>query len=157
MTKVRIDFFRGDSLELDKYNRAASLLEKVINSEEFKDEVLKAKFSMNENLSNEKIYEKFISGSTDLQGTKDSVLNFSIEMYSASGRVVGYTYAYTTTIFSNRSYFKEASLAEVCCNMAHEYCHKIGFADKKYRWFIDRNAVTYTIGSIVQKIAEKIK
>lgn len=146
---------------LTKMTDAFKILEKVVNSEEFKTRFINFKntkgqraFASNLNLSNEKIFEIFMDGKETLQPGTPGEMNFYLKMYNSWwSRVIGWTSPTINTININQKYFSPNTVADVAANLAHEWTHKIGFDHKSAK---EHDSVPYAIGYIVGDIAKKM-
>jgi hypothetical protein len=144
-----------------KLKNAFNVLEKVVNSEEFKNRVINFKnskgeraFASNNGKTNEEIFEIFMEGREALRPETVGEMNFDLKLYSRWwSRVIGYTYPTTNLIHINNKFFKRFSPHEVASNLAHEWVHKIGFDHKSAA---EHDSVPYAIGSIVEELAAKI-
>jgi hypothetical protein len=156
---MKIDGFDGEKLE--KLNAAFQVLERVVNSEEFKDRVInfenkqgKREFASNRNLTNEEIYTLFMEGRETLQPNTPGVMNFYLKLYNRSwSRVIGYTSGNTNLININWKFFKNFTPAQVASNLAHEWTHKMGFDHKSAK---EHDSAPYAIGTIVGDIASRL-
>lgn len=157
---MKLTGFTGEHLK--KMQKAFVLLEHVVNSEEFKQRVLKFKnrngkvaFASNKGLTNEQIYEVFMEGRETLQPNTPNEMNFYLNLYySRWSRVVGYTTPSTNTININSKYFYGYRPNEVAGNLAHEWTHKLGFDHTSAsQW----DSAPYAIGNIVEELAGKLK
>lgn len=156
---MKLTGFNKDGL--DKLHYSFSVLEQVVNSEEFKDRVINFKnskgeraFASNNGLSNEEIYEIFMEGRETLQPDTAGEMNFYLKLYNKSwSRVIGYTTPDTNVINLNWKFFKNFKPHEVASNLAHEWTHKIGFGHRSAK---EHDSAPYAIGYIVGDMAEKI-
>lgn len=145
---------------LDKLQEAFSLLEEVVNSQEFKDRVINFKnskgersFASNNGLTNEEIYEIFMEGKETLQMDTPGEMNFYLQLYNRPwSKVIGYTTPTTNVININWKYFRNFEPHEVASNLAHEWTHKIGFGHKSAK---EHDSAPYAIGYIITDIATK--
>lgn len=150
--------FQGSSEE--KINKAFEVLEKVVNSEEFKSRIINFKnrkgeraFASNQNLSNEEIFGKFMSGQETLQPETEGEMNFYVSLYNNSwSKVIGWTNPKINTININWKYFKNFKPNEVAGNLTHEWIHKIGFGHKSAS---EHDSAPYAIGYIVREMGER--
>lgn len=157
--EMEIDGFSGESLT--KITHALAILEKVVNSDEFKDRIINFKnskgerqFASNKGLSNEEIYAIFMEGRETLQPNTPGEMNFYLNLYNKWwSRVIGYTDGTTNVININWKFFKSNSVSDVAANLAHEWTHKIGFDHKSAK---ERDSAPYAIGYMVGDIAEKM-
>jgi hypothetical protein len=146
---------------LKKLNAAFNLLERVMNSEEFKDRVLNFKnskgeraFASNDGLSNEEIYEQVMEGRETLRPNTPGEMNFDLKLYSRWwSKVIGYTTPTTNLININNKFFKNFEPHEVAANLAHEWMHKIGF---DHLSAAEHDSAPYAIGYIVEEMAAKL-
>jgi hypothetical protein len=156
---MEIKGFSGDGLT--KIQKAFELLEKVVNSEEFKDRILNFKntkgegqFASNKGLSNEEIYQIFMDGRETLQQETPGEMNFFLQLYNRPfSRVIGYTSGEINTININWKFFKNFAPNEVAGNLAHEWTHKIGFDHLSAQ---EHDSAPYAIGYIVDEMAGKL-
>jgi len=151
--------FYNDNLK--KMEKAFEVLEKVVNSDEFKDRVVNFKntkgeraFASNKGLSNEQIYEVFMEGRETLRPNTPGEMNFDLRLYNRSwSRVIGYTTPDTNLININWKYFKNFGAHEVAANLAHEWTHKIGFDHSSAA---EHDSAPYAIGYIIEEMAAKL-
>ncbi len=159
--------------ELTKLLAATSLLERVVNSEEFKlavyghvymapggwfkrDKQLNA-FRMT-NLTPMQVFKKFMSGSERLSPDPDAEADLHITLDRRdAGDVLGYTYASTPMQWVYSSFFGRAHISDIASNLAHEYCHKLGFGHESNHTKLRQYTVPYGIGYIVKRLAKGIQ
>lgn len=145
---------------LTKLEKAFEVLEKVVNSEEFKNRVVNfvndngdRSFASNKGLTNEEIYAHFMEGREDLQQETPGEMNFYLRLYNnVFSRVIGYTNPSINTININKKYFKNFDPNEVAGNLAHEWVHKIGFGHASAK---EHDSAPYAIGYIVRELGER--
>ncbi len=153
-----VGFNKESSLKL---HQAFNLLERVVNSQEFKERVINFKntkgermFASNNGLTNEQIYEKFMDGREILRPQTPGEMNFDLKMYNRFwSKVIGYTSPTTNVIHLNWKYFKNFGAHEVASNLAHEWTHKIGF---DHRSAAEHDSAPYAIGYIVEEMAARL-
>lgn len=151
-----------DDQSREKLNAAFSVLEQVVNSEEFKERVINFKnskgeraFASNKGLSNEEVYEQFMAGLETLQPDTYGEMNFFLRLYNRPwSRVIGYTNPTTNVINVNWKFFKNYRPHQVASNLAHEWVHKIGFDHKSAK---EHDSAPYAIGYIVGEMAERLE
>lgn len=156
---MEIKGFTGESL--DKMEDAMAVLEKIVNSQEFKDRVInftnsagERSFRSNNNLTNEQIYDKFMEGRETLQQNTPGEMNFYLKLYNKPwSKVIGWTSGDINTIHINYKFFKNFRLADVAGNLAHEWTHKLGFGHKSAK---EHDSAPYGIGYIVRELGEKV-
>jgi len=154
--RVNIESAKGFSdAEKAKLLQSAKLLEQVIATPLFKEMFLEAKFIETKGMSNAQILAKFLSGQETTTVNADGELDLNITMYSKPwSKVIGYTYLNSIATYINSKFFKSFSLSGVAGNIAHEYCHQIGFThNDKSQW---KKTVPYTVGRIVVEIADML-
>ncbi|HXH32253.1 MAG TPA: hypothetical protein VNJ01_15735 [Bacteriovoracaceae bacterium] len=165
---LREDNLRVVGMELDGFDSkqkakmldSFALLQKVVNSQEFKDRVVNFKnsrgeraFASSTGLTNEEIFGMFMEGREELQVNTPGEMNFYLRLYHKRwSSVVGYTSPDTNVISINKKYFKNYGLNEVAGNLAHEWCHKLGFGHASAA---EHDSVPYGIGYIVEELAAK--
>lgn len=159
--------------EMVKLSKAASLLESILNSDIFKGEVRahgyyakehwwsKSKwvnaFRMSKGLSTNGVYLTIMRGSEVLspEGDNEADIQLTIDRRDA-GDVLGYTYSSTAMQWIYASFFGRATTADIAANLAHEYCHKLGF-DHEFNRTADRQyTVPYGVGYIVKRLAVEV-
>lgn len=153
---MKIQGFSASSMV--KLESAFDVLEKVVNSEEFKSRVINFKntkgqraFASNNGLSNEQIYAIFMDGRETLQQNTPGEMNFFLKLYSRPwSKVVGWTNPDINTININWRFFKNYKANEVAGNLAHEWTHKIGFGHISAA---EHDSAPYAIGYIVEEMA----
>lgn len=145
-----------------KMRDALSRLQIVINSSEFKERVIEhifngqRTFNDNDDLTNEQIYEKLMSGREDLLPEVDQEIDLDMTLYYRNNSTVGYTYPDTVRIWVNDKFFSGYSLGQVAANAIHEWTHKVGFTHD-FRNNPDRPfSVPYAIGSIVRDMVDNL-
>jgi hypothetical protein len=152
-----------NSEQLAHLEASRSLLEKIVNSEEFKQRVLHFSFNgqeafyQNNGLSNLQIYNKIMAAAEELPKVTpaNQIIDLTVQLYTSSwfGRnVVGYTNPDTSTIYMNTYFYNYATPGGTASNMMHEWMHKLGF-DHDYRSTSSRPySVPYAIGDIVEQM-----
>jgi hypothetical protein len=155
---MKINGFNGECLK--KLEIAFSVMEEVVNSEEFKERVInfknrqgQRKYASNKGLSNEQIYETFMEGREILQPDTPGEMNFYLRLYhNRWSRVIGYTSPNTNMISVNWKFFRNYRPNDVAGNLAHEWLHKLGF---DHTSAAEHDSVPYAIGYIVEELAAK--
>lgn len=155
---MKVDGF--DATSTVKLEKAFEVLEKVVNSEEFKERVLNFKnsqglraFASNRNLTNEQIYSQFMDGRETLQAGTPGEMNFFLSLYyKRFSKVVGWTNASINTININWKFFRNYKAHDVAGNLAHEWTHKLGFGHKSAA---EHDSAPYAIGYIVSEMGER--
>ncbi len=155
---MSLEGFSGSGLK--KLYSAFSFMEKIINSEEFKQRIInfknhkgEKKFESSKGLSNEEIYEIFMEGREILQWETSGEVNLFLKLYdNPMSRVIGYTSPKTNIIHMNWKYFKHFKTHEVAANLTHEWIHKLGFGHTSAK---EHDSVPYAIGYIVRDMVLK--
>jgi hypothetical protein len=165
--KVDVQFRNFTDSDKTKVFKAVEILEKVMNSNEFKQRVQnftfqgETRFHQNNGMSNEQIYQHLMTGEEDLIPGVDRTMNFDLTLYRSKNpwsKVKGYTKPDTIRIWMNKKFFRKTSWTaiDVAGNMAHEWVHKMGFGHD-YRHNADRPySVPYAIGYIVGDVARSM-
>jgi hypothetical protein len=155
---MELEGFEGENLV--KLEEAFRVLEQVVNSEEFKNRIINFKnrhserlFASNRKMTNEQIYKHFMDGREDLQPHTPGEMNFYLKLYHKRfSKVIGWTNGNINTIHINWKYFKNFQPNEVAANLAHEWCHKIGFGHTSAA---EHDSVPYAVGNIVGELGQK--
>lgn len=165
---LRVEFseLQGfSSSELVKVHSAADILERTVNSPEFRSAITnhtyqgQKTFVQNNGLSNEQIYEKILTGAEMLKPEINHTIDLNLTIYWSSWfsrGTVGYTYPDTLRIWVNRRHFQYFEPRSVAANMMHEWMHKIGF-DHDFKSTSRRPySVPYAVGELVIKTAQQL-
>jgi len=152
-------------------DKAAQVLEDVINSEEFKREVLNSNFKSTKGLTNQQLYDKIMTAhEEDGPGGQDGVVDLKVRTLRINSdesewkkpcdnATIGVDGAGTgvTAICPQRlaEWSKEDDTAALAAHYAHEYTHILGFSHKVR--FGKKKTFVYKIGNIVEKLANKMK
>lgn len=160
---VKVNLSNFNAQQEDKVLEAADLIEKVVASEEFKNEVLnhtyngKKTYVDNDGLSNAEIYKKIIEGSEKLRPGKDSVMNLDLEIFTRSDNTIGYTMPDVIRVWMNSKFLNIFTPDKVTTNMMHEWLHKLGFKHAYERTNNRSKSVPYAVGYLVSKLAAKMR
>jgi hypothetical protein len=137
--------------------QAFSLMEIVINSEEFKERVIHfpGGFTNNQKLSNEEIYEKLMRGEELLDGEHTlAEMNFDVSRYAKFSKVIGRSYpGISNTIEVNGNHYALFASHEMAGNLTHEWIHLMGF---RHTNSSDLHSVPYAVGYIMRDLAAKL-
>ncbi len=152
------------SSDLEKLKQAAAVVETIMNSVEFKNNILNfsyqgsKEFVQNNGLSNEQLYEYLMAGAekypVQMQPLNTMEVEFELykpKLFSQRG-VIGWTNTSISTIYVNQKYYRTEAIADVADNMVHEWCHKMGF-DHDFN-YTDRRpySVPYGVGDLVGRM-----
>ena len=148
--------------------QAGQLLEDVLNSSEFKTEVLKRKFKSTEGLSNQQLYDKIMTAHEEEgPGGQDGVVDLRARVLRidsdesewkkpCDNRTIGVDGAGTgtTAICPQKlnKWAEDGKTEYLAAHYAHEYMHILGFHHRISR---KNKSFVYQIGDIVEDLAEK--
>ncbi len=134
-TKIRLNAMGNIEQKL-RFNEISRVVEKLINSDKFKNEILSLKFKDTKDTS-EEVYNKIMLGSEEFKFFADRVWDVNIKFEKISDKkdkngnlimTLGYTYMgfFYDTIYLNTLYIDrlDSLVAETFC---HEYFHKLGY------------------------------
>lgn len=163
--RVRFQKLEGFSAaEKEKLAQAAGVLERVLNSVEFRDAVLSHRFQGKEGyadgsgMTNQQIYQAIRAGQESYEQGADGEADLNLDLRTFSWfqrNVVGYTTESSDTVTLNRRFFSRYTPAEVASNLCHEWLHKLGF-EHDFRSTDRRpHSVPYAIGDLVETLAAK--
>lgn len=150
------------SAQESKMRNALERLKFVLNSEEFKQEVLnytyqgRREFVDNRGMTNEEVYEAILRGAETLNNTPNNQVDIDITLYYSNNSTVGYTYPNVDRIWVNNKFFVNFTLGKVAANVAHEWTHKIGFGHDFNRTARRPYSVPYAVGSIIQRLVDRM-
>lgn len=107
-------------------------------------------------LTDQEVYEKIMLGAEILDPTDDREADIYLKIDRRNKRgVIGYTYGNTKWQWIYNWYFKSYTIPEMAGNLAHEWCHKLGFGHD-HRWNSTReHTVPYAVGYFVRDYKEK--
>lgn len=143
---------------------AFEIMEAVVNSEEFKHEVLNYKagpegfgYTSNRSMSNSMVYEYLMNGQEVLGGSNTTgEMNFDLKRYKSSWfyrSVIGYTnIGKSNTIYANERKYKNFDATDMASNITHEWIHLMGFYHDSAA---DHDSVPYAVGYMVARLAGK--
>jgi hypothetical protein len=154
--------FPKSGVERQKVLDSFSIIEAVINSNEFKERVInfkssdgKRSYSSNRGMSNEQVYEYLMRGQ-ELVGGENNLgeMNFDVRRYYRGwSKVIGYTSpGKSNTISVNGRFYSRYSITQISSNLVHEWIHLNGFLHDSAK---DHDSVPYAIGYIAEELAEK--
>ena len=157
---MSIDGFSADGLK--KLQRSFELLELVMNSEVFREQVINFRnvkgeraFSSNKGLSNEEIYDHLMEARENLLPDTPFEMNYYLKLYNRPwSKVIGYTNPDSNVININWKYFKNFEPHQVAANLAHEWVHKMGFDHKSAA---ELDSAPYAIGDLVEVLAKRFE
>lgn len=170
MIKINIATANGFSAEeLKKVEAANSTLNRILNSEKFRERVLRFTTDglfrfyyrrsflgkwIDKPYSNRQVYEIVTqnSGNTD-SITKQIDLHLEL-LPGGDDESIGYTDADNRKIYTYRNWFNNISLAAYAGHLTHEWCHQLGFDHSIKPEPKRAHSVPYGIGSITEAITQ---
>ncbi len=162
MTTITVNFLEGfNETEKKKASKSINLLENIINTQEFKEAVLKVpSFSKNKikrktgnkKYSNQEILDLILSGE-DLKNPADNIINLNLDLYNGEKNEIGHTNMNTLTISTYQGYFNKKDIKLYAAHLLHEYMHIIGFIHGRFDIFGKRyKTVPYRIGKLTYSL-----
>lgn len=172
--KVTIDLQGNYSPEeIAKVQMAASHMAMAIGSEKFKQfckdfnysyrscsgmlwwkrckNVVVDAFNWNKGLTNKAIYKRIMSGQEELRPGVDNEADITLIIDRRRTRnVVGYTYPNSIKQWIYSKFFNRYTYKEVAGNIAHEWCHKLGFDHARGYHYTRQFTIPYSIGYFVR-------
>lgn len=155
-----------DESRLKTLKDALDLIEKIINSEEFKNKILSFKFYFRSGFfgylkdtvyTNSEVYE-MIMKATEAPG---NIAEGSIDLYlhlidGDNGSVIGYGNPTEKEIYTYKAMFDKMKTEALANHITHEWSHKLGFTHAHIETpLIGKRdkSVPYAIGNIVEELA----
>lgn len=138
--------------------KAIDLQKPVLNSLNLRMKFESTKFYQNDGLSSLEIYEKVISGFSNLTKYEDFCLNYALEMYLGKNTsTIAFTSMEKAKIFVNRLAMnhwmsKPNGVAWCSGSLFHEYLHSMGFTHKYFPIGTKRKSVPYLGGAIMRDL-----
>ena len=175
MVKVKIKY--PDNLKFEhkvKLEKAAEIVERVWNSEEFKQRILdfrmvyttgalwwkqtRVSYRFAQYVPNvytpEFVYHDLMDGSESLSPDNDHEIDIELKLEEV--RVVGYTYPHVPWQVLGWWVLRTWEPHEIAGNLAHEYCHKKGYDHSFRRSALWPLTVPYFVGNLVEELGEKL-
>lgn len=112
-------------------------------------------FHYNQDKSNKEIYNHLMCGAESLILERDSEADIFIKIDRRNNsRVLGYTYSNTSWQWIYIPFFNRGTQEDIAGNLAHEWCHKMGY-QHEYRYTNLRQfSVPYAVGQFVKDFKE---
>ncbi len=145
---TRVKSFKGFSkVEIDKFWKYSDVVDNITHSKCFENYIKSYPGLLNnKNQTRDELLK-------ELRSSKP-LLNFV--MYYKNNSTVGYTYPNSDTIWMNRKFHKNYSLAESAANLAHERSHKLGYTHDFNRSSRRSDQVPYPVGAGIKACAYDI-
>ena len=148
--------------EQQKLGQATQLMADVLNSREFRDAVLGAKFAgrpgfASEARSPKEIYETIRAAKEHFTTAADGEVDLNVELRDLSWfqrKIVGYTTANSDTITTNRRFFASFEPAEIAGHLSHEWLHSLGFEHDFQATSQRPYSVPYELGELIESLAK---
>jgi hypothetical protein len=154
---------------LTKLKSALLIIERVINSDLFKQKVSEYPFYYRKKLfggyidkpySNEEVLS-IIENAIEYPG---SINKNGIDLYlhlidGSNGSVIGYGIRGTKEIYTYKKMFQVMEIKEIANHIVHEWLHKLGFTHAEYTTYFGKRdkSVPYAVGNFIENLAETIK
>lgn len=170
-TRVKLDLVGFETfpggIEVSKdIEKARLLLQRILNSTEFKDDVIfhkyrnKYGFKKNNDKSNAEIYQNIKEGSDKFDRTVDFEMDLILCPYYSSKNVIGYTYSSRKEVWVNFKYYRDKynnfDIGYMIGNILHEWIHNVGFKHASKNNSTRKYTVPYGVGYIARDIARAI-
>jgi hypothetical protein len=162
-----IDFTDANESNQALVAGAVELIEQVVNTNSFRDQVLNMTYQLNKNgkvypgftqntETNEEVLSKILRAKEIYDGGSEGVIDYFLDMYYTTSRVIGYTSPTDRYIHLNRRYYKNYTSVQATANLFHEWLHKIGFKHSQKRNKFRPHSVPYKLGYLVGDMAAEI-
>jgi hypothetical protein len=138
----------ADARDEDRIHRALDIISEVVNSETFRAEILKSKFTQT-NLTSKQVLDKILEGTENFSGGQKNAIDLFLDMYEERSSTVGYTSPNDKYLHMNRYFQGKYTPEETAGNIFHEWLHKIGFNHSKYNNSQRPNSVPYKLGYLL--------
>lgn len=152
---------------LAKLKSALLLIEKVINSDLFKQKVREFPFHYRKKLFGGYVDKPYtgievvsiIENAIEYPG---NINKNTIDLYlhlidGSNGSVIGYGIDGTKEIYTYKEMFETMKTGEIANHIVHEWLHKLGFTHSEYTtYFGKRNkSVPYAVGNLIESLSER--
>lgn len=148
---------KGTVSEVATIQKVLPVVEKIINSEEFRQKVLSSKFTYTK-LTNEEIYKKIVANDWQLHLVFEKQGKWApFTKSKCKSTVLGWTYPSTKTVWFNRCNFEGRKLSGIAGTVCHETAHKLGFTHPFQDTKTRPQSVPYSVGTICANMFERFK
>ena len=169
MTQINITTAQGfTNDELKKANEARLLLNKILNSDKFRESILRFstdglyRFHYRRSLwgkwidkpyTNQQVYEAITRQPFNRQNLKQQI-DINLRMLpGGKGKFMGYTNNTTQSeILTYRNWLKSLTLADYAGHLSHELCHMLGFGHANIPTIKIQNSVPFGVVNIIEKL-----
>lgn len=172
MKPVRVETISNDKLKLKAdihfvngfskkerlfYLRAIETAIYVVNTIEFRNEVLSTPMTWKGDYSNKQIYDMFMKGVDKFDDTPDYDIDIKVTAFYKNSRTIGYTYPTTARTWINRKFFRmtDSGMRTIGGNLIHEQMHNLNFKHKSRGY--TRREVPYKYGSIASALIKRVQ
>ena len=108
-------------------------------------------FRWNKEKSRKEIYNHLLCGEENLVAGEDKEADIFVKIdRRRNRRVLGYTYPNTSWQWIYSTFFGRASYKEIAGNLAHEWCHKMGYGHEYKYSYLRQFTVPYAVGYFVR-------
>ena len=112
-------------------------------------------FRWNKEKSRKEIYNHLLCGEENLVAGEDKEADIFIKIDRRKNkRVLGYTYPNTSWQWVYSTFFAKASIEGIAGNLAHEWCHKMGYGHEYRYSYLRQFTVPYAVGYFVRDYHE---
>lgn len=158
--KTNLNYMNLTSTQITKYNKAVSIVKKVVGTEAFRKKVLnfryagKTQFADNKGRTNSEIYQSILDAAETLKPVKNNTMDLGVKMYYQASSVVGYTNPSITYINVNTKFFNSYTANQVAGNLFHEWLHKLGYGHDASATTKRPYSVPYAVGYMIRDLGK---
>lgn len=148
--------------EITHHEKSLALVQKVVNSEKFKNRVLNMKYQIGRYIydgysqtqdTSAEVLQKIKNTQEIYNNEIDHTLEFYIDVYYEESSTVGWTNYYDKFIHLNRYFHQDYSHVQTAGNHFHEWLHKIGYDHSRRNNSFRPHSVPYKLGSLMSELA----
>jgi len=113
-------------------------------------------FWHNQNKSGLEIHNHLMTGAEKLNGEIDNEADINLRIDRSFGRrCIGYTYKNSIWQYLCQWVFSSYGPENIASNLAHEWCHKMGYSHEYKKTSRRKYSVPYAVGDYVEYICKK--